>query len=312
MRHRPARPHRLSLRHPADPFGGRIRFGQCLQILLQTDHAAAERLFSVHESRPHPLQLGFECLHPHFRSLPPRFQHRPHRRHPPPPRHLGQQQAETPATAAISCLTSENHTRGSDRERPLIRPRDRHGRVPQLRDASRASRQTHPLRSHSGRRPRRRPSRPHAGMTARDALRPPIAHPGGWCGRPGAVYCRRGDAVEFLGSTGRRSRDATGDAQSNTSPPWPPLVRPYPRHPWLGDASSGRVLGCGWCYAVGTGEQQGWLSVTARSRGCEEDPCVVIGEGGVRAWKILLKPIRAGPLESVDKCGTAGRAISRR
>jgi hypothetical protein len=77
---------------------------------VSADHPAPEDLLSIRQSRPHPLQLGFQVLHPHRLGLLPRFQHRPHRRHPPPPRHLGHQRTETSVPAANSCRTSGNRT----------------------------------------------------------------------------------------------------------------------------------------------------------------------------------------------------------
>lgn len=77
-------------------------------------------------SHRHPVGVPAPRAPARPRVLPPalprpsaRFQVRPHRRHPLPPRHLGQQWAETSATAAISCLTSKSRTRGAERERPL-------------------------------------------------------------------------------------------------------------------------------------------------------------------------------------------------
>ncbi|MFI9825808.1 transposase [Streptomyces sp. NPDC052013] len=79
----------------------------------------AVHFFCGRQSRPHLFQLGLELLHPHCCDLLPLLQNRPHRRHPPPPRHLVRHRAEAPATAAVSCLTSEDVTQDSERERPL-------------------------------------------------------------------------------------------------------------------------------------------------------------------------------------------------
>ncbi|MEV5144097.1 transposase [Streptomyces sp. NPDC052727] len=88
---------------------------------------------------------------PRRRGLPPRLQNRPHRWHPPPPRHIGQQRSETPATTAISCLNSRNRTRGSERERPL-KP---WGRPASATEGFPTSARMHASRRRGGARPRR-------------------------------------------------------------------------------------------------------------------------------------------------------------
>ncbi|MFH9712872.1 DUF6207 family protein [Streptomyces luteogriseus] len=82
----------------------------------------SEDFFGVSQVSLHPLEFSFELLHPHHRGLPPRFQNRPHRRHPPPPRQLDQQRVEAFVARAIPCLTSGIRTRGLERERPLRHP----------------------------------------------------------------------------------------------------------------------------------------------------------------------------------------------
>ncbi|WP_435271551.1 transposase [Streptomyces sp. 1222.5] len=84
MRHHTWRPDRLPLRR-TDGDLGLVLLGQSLQILLEADRPASQDFFGVSQVRPHPLEFGFELLHPHHRGLPPRFQNCPHRRHPPPP-----------------------------------------------------------------------------------------------------------------------------------------------------------------------------------------------------------------------------------
>lgn len=117
VRHRTSRPDRLLLRRPDSHHRRRFLLGQRLQILLKTDHPAPDYLFRVRQVRPHPHQFGFEFLPPHRRGLPPRFQNRPHRRHPPPPQHLDRQRVETSVTDVIPYLTSDIRTWGSERER---------------------------------------------------------------------------------------------------------------------------------------------------------------------------------------------------